>query len=111
MMERTAERGAALVDELRNVVAQAEALLEAIARDKDEALSVLRERMYAALDAAKDHVGALEQEASVAARRASVAAAAFTRENPWTVVGGALALGLTLGSWLTRALRADDDVA
>ncbi|HEU4628020.1 MAG TPA: hypothetical protein VFS52_24920 [Steroidobacteraceae bacterium] len=109
MMERTAERGAALVDELRNVVAQAEALLDAIARDKDEALSALRERMYGALDAAKDRLGELEEQASVAARRASVAAETFTRENPWTVVGGALALGLTLGSWFTRALRAEDD--
>ena len=37
MMERTAERGAALVDELRNVVIQAEALLQALGEDKDEA--------------------------------------------------------------------------
>ena len=108
MMERTAERGAALVDELRNVVVQAEALLEAIGQDKDEALSALRERVYSAVDSAKARLAGLEQQASVVAQRASVAAEAYTRENPWTVVGGAVAFGLVLGALFTRALSSDD---
>jgi ElaB/YqjD/DUF883 family membrane-anchored ribosome-binding protein len=113
MMERTAERGAALVDELRNVVTQAEALLQAIGQDKDEALTALRAQVYGAVDAAKVRIAELEKQATVMAQRASVAAEAYTRENPWTVVGGALALGLVLGSLFTRALGADggDDVA
>jgi ElaB/YqjD/DUF883 family membrane-anchored ribosome-binding protein len=112
MMERTAERGAALVDELRNVVTQAEALLEAIGQDKDEALNVLRARVHSAVDSAKTRLADLEQQASVVAQRASVAAEAYTRENPWTVVGGAVALGLVLGALFTSALSSDgDDVA
>jgi ElaB/YqjD/DUF883 family membrane-anchored ribosome-binding protein len=112
MMERTAERGAALVDELRNVVTQAEALLQAMGQDKDEALTALRDRVYSAVDAAKVRLADLEQQAGVAAQRASVAAEAFTRENPWTVVGGAVALGLILGASFTSALSSDgDDVA
>jgi ElaB/YqjD/DUF883 family membrane-anchored ribosome-binding protein len=112
MMERTAERGAALVDELRNVVTQAEALLEAIGQDKDEALKALRERVSGAVGAAKARLSDLEQQAGVVAQRASVAAEAYTRENPWTVVGGAVALGLILGALFTRALSSDgDDVA
>ena len=111
MMERTAERGAALVDELRNVVIQAEALLEALGQDKDEALEALRERVYSAVDAAKVRLADLEKQASVVAQRASVAAEAYTRENPWTVVGGALALGLVLGALFTRALGSDGDDA
>jgi ElaB/YqjD/DUF883 family membrane-anchored ribosome-binding protein len=51
MMERTAERSAALADELRNVVIQAEALLQAIAQDKNEAVGVLRERVQSAVAA------------------------------------------------------------
>jgi ElaB/YqjD/DUF883 family membrane-anchored ribosome-binding protein len=113
MMERTAERGAALVDELRNVVVQAEALLAAIGQDKDEALEALRERVYSAVDAAKVRLTELEKQASVVAQRASVAAEAYTRENPWTVAGGALALGLILGALFTQSLGSDgdDDVA
>lgn len=109
MMERTAERGAALVDELRNVVIQAEALLEALGQDKDEALTALRERVYSAIDAAKVRLADLEKQANVVAQRASVAAEAYTRENPWTVIGGAFALGLMLGSVFTRALGSDGD--
>ena len=112
MMERTAERGAALADELRNVVIQAEALLEAIGQDKDEALNALRERVYSAVGAAKARLADMEKQASVVAQRASVAAEAYTRENPWTVVGGAVALGLVLGAVFTRSLGSDgDDVA
>jgi ElaB/YqjD/DUF883 family membrane-anchored ribosome-binding protein len=112
MMERTAERGAALVDELRNVVVQAEALLQALGEDKDEALGVLRERVNSAVDAAKYRLSEMEKQASVVAQRASVAAEAYTRENPWTVVGGAAALGLILGSLFTRSLGSggDDDL-
>ena len=114
MMERTAERGAALVDELRNVVVQAEALLEAIGQDKDEALVVLRERVTATIEAAKARLAELEQQAGVYVQRASVAAEAYTRENPWTVIGGATALGLILGSLFVGALSSgrrdkDDD--
>jgi ElaB/YqjD/DUF883 family membrane-anchored ribosome-binding protein len=108
MMERTAERGAALVDELRNVVVQAEALLQAVSEDKDEALSALRQRVYTAVDAAKVRLADLEKQAGVVAQRASVAAEAYTRENPWTVVGGATALGLLLGSLFTSALRSNN---
>lgn len=103
-MERTAERSAALVDELRNVVIQAEALLQAIGADKDEAIGVLRERVYSAVDAAKTRLADLEKQASVVAQRASVATEAYVRDNPWTVAGGALAAGLLLGALFTRLL-------
>jgi len=63
MMERTAERSAALADELRDVVVRAEALLQAI-----------------------------------------------VRENPWTVIGGAVATGLVLGAAFTGRLRSRDGV-
>jgi ElaB/YqjD/DUF883 family membrane-anchored ribosome-binding protein len=107
MMERTAERGAALVDELRNVVVQAQALLEAIGQDKDEALGVLRQRVAGTMDAAKERLADLENQAGVYAQRAAVAAEAYTRENPWTVIGGATAFGLILGSVFVSALTSD----
>ena len=111
MMERTAERSAALADELRNVVIQAEALLQAIAQDKDEAVGVLRERVQSAVDAARVRLGELESQASVMAQRASVATEAYVRENPWTILGGAVATGLMLGAAFTSALRSSHDDA
>jgi ElaB/YqjD/DUF883 family membrane-anchored ribosome-binding protein len=111
MMERTAERSAALVDELRNVVVQAEALLQAIASDKDEAIVVLRDRVSGAVSAAKSRIAELETQASIVAQRASIATEAYVRENPWTVVGGAAAIGLILGAAFTRSLASPDGSA
>ncbi len=104
MMERTAERSAALVDELRNVVIQAEALLQAIGADKDEAIGVLRERVASAITAAKARIADLETQANAMAQRAGIATEAYVRENPWTVVGGAAAIGLLLGATFTSGL-------
>jgi len=109
MMERTAERSAALVDELRNVVIQAEALLQAISEDKDEALGVLRERVYSAMDAAKVRLKALERQAGVIAQRTSVATDVYVRENPWTVIGAAAAVGLLSGALFARRLTSSAD--
>jgi ElaB/YqjD/DUF883 family membrane-anchored ribosome-binding protein len=109
MMERTAERSAALADELRNVVVQAEALLQALAEDKDAAVEVLRERVHSAVDAAKVRLGDLETQANEVAQRASIATQAYVRENPWTVAGGAIAIGLMLGAAFTASLRSRDD--
>ncbi|HEY1282943.1 MAG TPA: hypothetical protein VGE96_00555 [Steroidobacteraceae bacterium] len=104
MMERTAERSAALVDELRNVVIQAEALLQAISADKDEAITVLRDRVSSAVSAAKTRIAEIETQAQVVAQRASIATEAYVRENPWTVVGGAAAVGLILGAAFAHSL-------
>jgi ElaB/YqjD/DUF883 family membrane-anchored ribosome-binding protein len=109
MMERTAERGAALVDELRNVVVQAEALLQAMNADKDEALRELRDRVATSIDVAKARLADLENQASAMAQRASIAAEAYTRENPWTVVGGAAALGLICGALFAQSLGRDSE--
>jgi ElaB/YqjD/DUF883 family membrane-anchored ribosome-binding protein len=111
MMERTAEQSAALADELRNVVIQAEALLQALAEDKNEAVGVLRERVQSAVTAAKTRLTDIQSQASATAQRASIATQAYVRENPWTVVGGAIATGLMLGAAFTSCLRSSDDAA
>jgi ElaB/YqjD/DUF883 family membrane-anchored ribosome-binding protein len=109
MMERTAERSAALAAELRNVVTQAEALLQALSEDKNEAIGVLRERVKGAVGTAKARLDDAEQQAQVIAQRASIAAEAYVRENPWTVIGGAVATGLVLGAAFVASLSSRDD--
>ena len=111
MMERTAERSAALADELRNVVTQAEALLQALSADKDEAIGVLRQRVQSAVTDARGRLVEVEKQASAMAQRASVASQAYVRENPWTVVGGAVATGLMLGAAFVACLRPGSDGA
>jgi ElaB/YqjD/DUF883 family membrane-anchored ribosome-binding protein len=105
MMEHTVASSAALAEELRNVVRQAEELLRAVGTDKDEAVEALRARVHAAVDTAKTRLADMEKQAQLASQRASIAAEAYLRERPWTVIGGALAFGLVLGAAFTRSLR------
>jgi ElaB/YqjD/DUF883 family membrane-anchored ribosome-binding protein len=108
MMERTTEQSAVLADELRKVVGQAEALLQALSEDKTEAIGVLRERVRATVDTAKARLAEVERQAAAMAQRASVSAQAYVRDNPWTVAGGALATGLVLGAAFVGCLRSGD---
>jgi len=100
MMERTAAQTAALAEELRNVMHQAEKLVAALSEDRDEALIELRERVSLALTEAKKRLGDFEEQARLLKDTAGRAADQFIRENPWTAVGAAAAIGLILGSWL-----------
>jgi len=100
MMERTAAQTAALAEELRNVMLQAEKLVVALSEDRDEALVELRERMSVALAEGKKRLADFEEQARLLKDTAGRAADQFVRENPWTTVGVGAALGLILGSWL-----------
>jgi ElaB/YqjD/DUF883 family membrane-anchored ribosome-binding protein len=100
MMERTAAQTAALAEELRNVMRQAEKLVIALSEDRDAALIELRERMSVALSEGKQRLAEFEDQARLLKDTASRAADEFVRENPWTAVGVGAAIGLILGSWL-----------
>jgi len=100
MMERTAAQTAALAEELRNVVHQAEKLVVALSEDRDQALIELRERMSVALAEARKRLADFEEQARLLEDTAGRATNQFVRENPWTAVGVAAAVGLILGSWL-----------
>jgi ElaB/YqjD/DUF883 family membrane-anchored ribosome-binding protein len=100
MMERTAAQTAALAEELRSVMHQAEKLVVALSEDRDEALIALRERMSLALTEGKKRLADFEEQARLLKDTAGRAADQFVRENPWTAVGIAGAIGLILGSWL-----------
>jgi ElaB/YqjD/DUF883 family membrane-anchored ribosome-binding protein len=100
MLERTAAQSAALAEELRNVLRQAEKLVTALSEDREEALVELRERVSVALAQAKERLAEFEGQAKHLKDTAGAAADVYVRENPWTAVGIGAALGLVLGSWL-----------
>ncbi len=101
MLDHTTASGAALADELRNVVSQAEELLRAIGDDGDAAMAALRERVHASIDTARMRLGDLEQEAG----RMTHQAETYVRENPWTVVAIGAGVGLLLGGLLIGRRR------
>jgi ElaB/YqjD/DUF883 family membrane-anchored ribosome-binding protein len=102
MLEHTAAESAALAEELRNVVNQAEELLRAVGEDGNEAMSALRERVFEAVDTAKTRLTDLEEQAQRATERVTSAAETYIREHPWATVGIALGAGLIIGSLLAR---------
>ena len=101
MMERTAAQTAALAEELRNVMRQAEKLVTALSEDRDEALTELRERVTVALAEAKKKLAEFEERARLFKDDAGAVVDEYVRDNPWTAVGIGAAIGLLLGSWLT----------
>ena len=105
MLERTAAQSAALAEELRNVVRQAERLVLAIGEDREAALSELRERLSVAVTEAKQRLADFEKQARRFKDNAGAAVDAFVQENPWTAVGIGAALGLILGSWIASGSR------
>jgi ElaB/YqjD/DUF883 family membrane-anchored ribosome-binding protein len=105
MLENTTASGAALADELRNVVSQAEELLRAMGDDGDAAMAALRERVHASLDTARLRLEDLESEAGRMTQQAAEAAGAYVRENPWTAVAIGAGLGLLLGGLLIGRRR------
>jgi ElaB/YqjD/DUF883 family membrane-anchored ribosome-binding protein len=100
MMERTAVHGAALARELRVVMRQAEELINALGEDRDEALIQIRNRVAAAIATAKLRLEDADSRARQIRQRARMAAEIYARDNPWTAVSIAAALGLILGAWL-----------
>jgi ElaB/YqjD/DUF883 family membrane-anchored ribosome-binding protein len=100
MLERTAAQSAALAEELRNVMRQAEKLVTALSEDREEAFVELRDRMNAAVADAKQRLAEFEEHAARLKDSAGAAVDEYVRENPWTAVGVGALLGLILGSWL-----------
>jgi ElaB/YqjD/DUF883 family membrane-anchored ribosome-binding protein len=100
MLERTAAQSAALAEELRNVMRQAEKLVVALSEDREEALVELRDRVTVALADGKKRLAEFEEQARRFKDTAGAAMDVYVRENPWTAVGVGAALGLILGSWL-----------
>jgi ElaB/YqjD/DUF883 family membrane-anchored ribosome-binding protein len=103
MLERTAAQSAALAEELRNVVRQAEKLVVALGEDREEALVELRERVTLAVADAKKRLAEFEEQARRFKDTAGAALDVYVSENPWTAVSISAALGLLLGSWLASA--------
>jgi ElaB/YqjD/DUF883 family membrane-anchored ribosome-binding protein len=108
MLERTAAQSAALAEELRNVVRQAEKLMLAIGEDRAEVLAELRERLSVTLEEAKKRLAEFEEQALRFRDSTGAVVDEFVRENPWTAVGIGAAIGLILGSWIASGGRASD---
>lgn len=86
-----------LMDDLRVVVEDAEALLKATAGQAGERVEQARKRAEESVHAARERLAELEGEVRVRAREAARTTDRFVHENPWGAIGMAAGIGFILG--------------
>lgn len=98
----TDARTRTLIDDLRAVVAEAEALLASGASDASAHAAGIRERASEAVEKARARLDSLEADVRARANDATAEAAAYVRDNPWQSLGIAAAAGVVIGLLLSR---------
>lgn len=82
-----------LLEDLKKVMHDAEALLKATAGDAGEKIKDVRNRLATALESAKDTCERLQDQTIQAAQSAD----RIIREHPYETIGVAFSLGLLIG--------------
>lgn len=91
-----------LVQDLKTVVQDAEALLRATSNQTGERIQEARARAEESLRQARARLTQVEDEALRRAREVADATEEYMRENPWQSVGIAAGVGLLIGLLLSR---------
>lgn len=91
-----------LVEDLKTVMQDAEALLKATSAQTGEKIQEVRARAEESLRQARVRLTAVEEEALRRARELADATEEYVRDNPWQSVGIAAGVGLVLGILISR---------
>ena len=91
-----------LLQDLNQVVTDAESLLRATADQTSAGASELRARVQSTLDRAKSSLGDFQAAAVDRAKAAGKATDDYVHDNPWQSVGVAAGVGLLIGLLLPR---------
>lgn len=90
-----------LVEDLKVVMRDAEALLRATSAQTGEKIQEVRARAEESLKQARTRLTALEDEAYQRARDVADATEGYVRENPWQSIGIAAGIGMLVGLLLS----------
>lgn len=91
-----------LVQDLKTVMQDAEALLKATSTQTGERIQEVRARAEESLRQARVRLTQVEEDALRQAREVADATEEYVRENPWQSVGIAAGVGLLLGLLISR---------
>ena len=86
-----------LMEDLRTVVADAEALMTATAHDATEKARDARKRATASVEQARARLVEIEEELTKRAKAAAADADRYVHDNPWQSIGIAAAVGVVIG--------------
>ena len=91
-----------LVEDLKVVMRDAEALIKATSAQTGEKIQEVRARAEESLRQARTRLTVIEDEALQRAREVAYATEEYVKENPWQAVGIAAGVGLLVGLLLSR---------
>jgi ElaB/YqjD/DUF883 family membrane-anchored ribosome-binding protein len=91
-----------LVEDLKVVMRDAEALIKATSAQTGEKIQEVRARAEESLRQARTRLTAVEDEALARAKEVADATEEYVRENPWQSMGIAAGVGLLVGLLLSR---------
>jgi len=91
-----------LLQDLKTVVEDAEALLQATAAQTGERIETVRSRARESLQRAKGRLAEAEGEAREQAREVAASTDEYVRKNPWQAMGIAAGFALLLGLLISR---------
>jgi ElaB/YqjD/DUF883 family membrane-anchored ribosome-binding protein len=91
-----------LMQDLQNVVADAEELLRATASQTGERVAEARERIEENLIAAKQRIAVAELALREKTQQAATATDEYVHKNPWQAIGVAAGVGLLVGMLISR---------
>jgi len=91
-----------LVEDLKIVMRDAEALIKATSAQTGEKIQEVRVRAEESLRQARTRLNAIEDEALQRAREVADATEEYVRENPWQSLGIAAGVGMLVGLLLSR---------
>jgi ElaB/YqjD/DUF883 family membrane-anchored ribosome-binding protein len=91
-----------LMDDLKTVAADAEALMAATASDASERVREARKRAGESLQKARARLGALEDELKSRATAAAREVDHYVHENPWPAIAAAAGIGALIGLLIAR---------
>ena len=91
-----------LMEDLRMVVADAEALMAATQDSATAQVREARARAAESLEQARARLEALEDDVKASAKKAATDADRYVHENPWQSIGVAAAVGFLVGLLVSR---------
>jgi ElaB/YqjD/DUF883 family membrane-anchored ribosome-binding protein len=91
-----------LMEDLRSVVSDAEALLHATASQAGEGASVARARIQKSLQDVKERLIDAEDAVIERTKEAAKVTDEYVHDNPWKAIGITAALGMIVGMLIAR---------
>jgi ElaB/YqjD/DUF883 family membrane-anchored ribosome-binding protein len=91
-----------LLKDFKAVVNEGEQLLRSVAAEGGDKANALRSKMESNLNAAKERLRQIEENAIETTKTAVRATDTYVHENPWRAIGVAVGIGAVIGLLLNR---------